>query len=103
MPRMRGDFLIIVLSGYTAGDTVCYSGIFSALRARGISAERTAEVLQEMGVLVDDRRPPSRGGWNASSTASPTASAGRPDPGCGPWATGVGGSVPAAWRPSGVT
>jgi integrase len=48
--------LIIVLSGHAAGDTVCYSEIFPALRARDISAGRAAEVLQEMGVLVDDRR-----------------------------------------------
>ena len=54
--------LIIVLSGHAAGDTVCYSGIFPALRARDISVERAAEVLQEMGVLVDDRRP-SFEGW----------------------------------------
>jgi hypothetical protein len=51
-----------VLSGPAAGDTVCYSQIFPALRARGISAGRTAEVLQEMGVLADDRRP-SFEGW----------------------------------------
>ena len=49
--------LIIVLSGHAAGDTVCYSEIFPALRARDISVERAAEVLQEMGVLDDDRRP----------------------------------------------
>ena len=54
--------LIIVLSGHAAGDTVCYSEIFPALRARDISVERAAEVLQEMGVLVDDRRP-SFEGW----------------------------------------
>ena len=40
----------------------CYSEIFPALRARDISVERAAEVLQEMGVLVDDRRP-SFEGW----------------------------------------
>ncbi len=54
--------LIIVLSGHAAGDTVCYSEVFPALRARDISVERAAEVLQEMGVLVDDRRP-SFEGW----------------------------------------
>jgi hypothetical protein len=76
LPRWRGETrgwkrgirlgvrraLIIVLSGHAAGDTVCYSGIFPALRARGIRVERTAEVLQVMGVLVDDRRP-SFEGW----------------------------------------
>ena len=51
-----------MLSGHAAGDTVCCSGIFAALRARDISAGRAAEVLQEMGVLADDRRP-SFEGW----------------------------------------
>jgi hypothetical protein len=54
--------LIIVLSRHAAGDKVCYSEIFPALRARDISVERVAEVLQEMGVLTDDRRP-SFEGW----------------------------------------
>jgi len=54
--------LIIVLSGHAAGDTLCYPEIFPALRARDISAGRAAEVLQEMGVLADDRRP-SFEGW----------------------------------------
>ncbi len=54
--------LIIVLSGHAAGDIPCYSEIFPALRARDISAGRAAEVLQEMGVLADDRRP-SFEGW----------------------------------------
>jgi hypothetical protein len=54
--------LIIVLSGHAAGDTVCYSEIFPALRALWISTERVAEVLEEMGVLADDRRP-SFEGW----------------------------------------
>ena len=50
------------MSGHAAGNTVCYSEVFPALRARDISVERAAEVLQEMGVLVDDRRP-SFEGW----------------------------------------
>ncbi len=54
--------LIIVLPGHAAGDILCYSEIFPALRARDISAGRAAEVLQEMGALVDDRRP-SFEGW----------------------------------------
>jgi hypothetical protein len=54
--------LIIVLSGHAAGDMLCYSEIFPALRARDISVERAAEVLQEMDVLADDRRP-SFEGW----------------------------------------
>jgi hypothetical protein len=54
--------LVIVLSGHAAGDTVRYSEMFAALRARDIATERVAEVLKEMGVLVDDRRP-AFGDW----------------------------------------
>jgi len=54
--------LIIVLSLHAPGDKVCYSEIFPALRALDISVERVAGVLQEMGVLADDRRP-SFEGW----------------------------------------
>ena len=46
-----------MLSRHAPGDKVRYSEIFPALRARDISVERVAEVLQEMGVLIDDRRP----------------------------------------------
>jgi hypothetical protein len=49
--------LTVILSRHTADDTVYYSEIFPVLRARSISVERVCEVLQEMGVLVDDRRP----------------------------------------------
>jgi len=49
--------LIIVLSRHEAGDTVRYCEIIPVQRALGISAARVAEVLQEMGVLDDDRRP----------------------------------------------
>ena len=49
--------LIIVLSRHEAGDTVRYSEIIPVQRALGISAGRVAEVLQEMGVLDDDRCP----------------------------------------------
>jgi len=54
--------LIIVLSRHTPGDTVRYSEIIPVPQALGISAGRVAEVLQEMGVLDDDRRP-SFEGW----------------------------------------
>ncbi len=46
-----------MLSQHAEGDTVRYSEMFPALRALDIGAERVAEVLEEMGVLVDDRRP----------------------------------------------
>ena len=49
--------LTIVLSGHAAGDRVRWSELFPAMRALDIGTERVAEVLQEMGVLIDDRRP----------------------------------------------
>lgn len=47
--------LVIVLTGHAEGDTVRYSEIFPALRARGLSIERTTEVLDHIGVFLDDR------------------------------------------------
>jgi hypothetical protein len=49
--------LIILLSRYEPGDTVWYSEVIQVQQAFDVSAGRTAEVLQEMGVLADDRRP----------------------------------------------
>lgn len=49
--------LIIVLSGHVEGDVVFYSAMFCALRALELSCERTAEVLDQMGLLIDERRP----------------------------------------------
>jgi hypothetical protein len=54
--------LTIVLSGHSAGDVVRRSELFPAMRALEIPTERVAEVLQEMGVLADDR-PPSFENW----------------------------------------
>ncbi|WP_280892509.1 hypothetical protein [Streptomyces sp. LBL] len=47
--------LIIVLTSHAEGDTVRYSEIFPVLRARGLSVERTTEVLDHIGVFLDDR------------------------------------------------
>ncbi len=46
-----------MLSRHQPGDTVRYSEIIPLQQALGLRAGRTAEVLQEMGVLDDDRRP----------------------------------------------
>ncbi len=48
--------LVIVLSGPAHGDQVRYSEIFAAVRARGLSVERTAEVLAHLDLLDDDRQ-----------------------------------------------
>ena len=53
--------LVILLSQHAEGDTIAYSEMFPVLRALDIGAERVAEVLEEMGVLVDDRRPAFEG------------------------------------------
>jgi integrase len=49
--------LVVVLSGHAAGDIVRYSELSPALRALDISVERTVDVLVEMGIFCDDRRP----------------------------------------------
>jgi len=59
-PRVRcdvDDALIILLSGHAEGDRVSYGEMFPVLRARGLSTERTAEILQMLELFVDDRRP----------------------------------------------
>ncbi|MFB9307514.1 integrase [Kibdelosporangium philippinense] len=58
--RIRLDVersLIILLSHHIDDDTVSYVAMFTALRPLGLSCDRTADVLNEMGLLVDDRRP----------------------------------------------
>ncbi|MGW7006375.1 hypothetical protein ACWGCW_27040 [Streptomyces sp. NPDC054933] len=58
--RVRLDVdraLVVLLSQHTEGDVIRYSEIIAPLRALDSSIERTAEVLEAMSVLVDDRRP----------------------------------------------
>ena len=50
-----------MLSAHVTGDVVRWSELFPAMRALGTSTERVAEVLQEMSVLLDDRRPTFEG------------------------------------------
>ncbi|WP_190123880.1 hypothetical protein [Streptomyces inusitatus] len=49
--------LVLVLADHADGDTVRYSDVFPALRARGLSVKRTTEVLDRIGVFADDRTP----------------------------------------------
>jgi hypothetical protein len=51
--------LVILLSVHADGDEICYSETFPALRAHGLSVERTAEVLAALGLFRDDRVPAS--------------------------------------------
>lgn len=49
--------LVILLSQHREGDTVRHSELSPALRAHGLSAERTIEVLAQIGIFDDDRVP----------------------------------------------
>ena len=49
--------LVILLSRHQPGDTIRYSEIVPLHQALDLRSGRTAEVLQEMGVLDDDRQP----------------------------------------------
>jgi integrase len=53
--------LTIVLSQHSAGEVVRWSELSPAMRAHEIGTERVAEILREMGVLLDDRRPTFEG------------------------------------------
>lgn len=48
--------LAVLLSQHVEGEIIRYSEIIAPLRALDSSIERTAEVLDAMGVLADDRR-----------------------------------------------
>jgi hypothetical protein len=52
-----GRALIVLLANHIDGDVVFYSDMFAALRKLDLSSERTAEVLDRMGIFRDDRRP----------------------------------------------
>ncbi|MEU6012247.1 hypothetical protein [Streptomyces sp. NPDC047453] len=47
--------LVMLLSGHADGDVIRYSEIAPMLRARGLSTVRTTDVLDHMGVFLDDR------------------------------------------------
>jgi site-specific recombinase XerD len=53
--------LVIALSGHTAGDPIRLSELAPVLRRRGLAVERTAEVLDHLGLLDDDRTPAFEG------------------------------------------
>jgi hypothetical protein len=53
--------LVIALSGHAAGDTVRLSELAPVLRRRGLAVERTAQVLDHLGLLDDDRTPAFEG------------------------------------------
>ncbi|WP_368680321.1 hypothetical protein R1X32_07065 (plasmid) [Rhodococcus opacus] len=49
--------LVILLSGHGDGEQFRYSDLIGVLHRYGVSINRVAEVLAEMGMLVDDRVP----------------------------------------------
>ncbi|MEW2581514.1 hypothetical protein [Streptomyces syringium] len=52
--------LVIVLSGLREGESIRYSELFPALRVRGLPVVRIAEVLDRLGLFIDDRAPRRR-------------------------------------------
>jgi hypothetical protein len=49
--------LVILLSGHAGGEQLRYSELIGVLHRYGVSVARVADVLAEMGLLVDDRVP----------------------------------------------
>lgn len=49
--------LVILLSNHIEGERIRHSELSPALRAHGLSAERTIEVLDRLGLFEDDRVP----------------------------------------------
>jgi integrase len=49
--------LVMVLARYVEGEVIRYSAYHGVLTGRGSSLEHTTEVLQTLGVLLDDRHP----------------------------------------------
>lgn len=63
--RLTDRGLVVVLSGHRAGERVCYLDILPLAADRKVNVERVAEVLDELGILVDDR-PDSFESWLAA-------------------------------------
>jgi hypothetical protein len=49
--------LTILLSHHTSGETIAASQVFALAKRLGPSAERVCDVLTEIGILAEDRRP----------------------------------------------
>lgn len=49
--------LVILLSQHIEGETIRYSELLPALRAHGLNAKRTVEVIDRIGLFEDDREP----------------------------------------------
>lgn len=95
--------LVIALSGHTAGDPIRLSELAPVLRRRGLAVERTAEVLNHLGLLDDDRTPAFEGWLDHKLHGMTQASAATSSTGCAPYAAAGHAPTPAAPRPSGAT
>ena len=49
--------LVILLSNHSTGDKICFTELAPTLRRRGLSAERTVDVLEHLQLFDDDRTP----------------------------------------------
>ena len=95
--------LVMLLAGYAEGRGIQVSDFRQVLRGRGNSIGRTAEILDAMGILADDR-PAAFDAWlAASSTALPPESAPKPAAGHVPCTTAPRASRPCTTRASGST
>jgi len=66
--RLTDEGLVVVLSDHREGDTVRYSEIRPLAADRKVNVERVREVLDEMGILINDR-PDRFEQWLTSRTA----------------------------------
>jgi integrase len=63
--RVVDRALVVLLSEYADGEMIRYSDIYPVMRARDLSIQRTADVLQQLGIFHDDRRQAFEG-WLAA-------------------------------------
>jgi hypothetical protein len=93
--------LVMLLADHSGGELICTSDFHRVLRDRGASIAHTTEVLQEMGILGDDR-PTSFEQWLVGKLDGlAQVSARRPNGGRAPCATAARAPAPATRPPSG--
>ena len=105
-PQMLGTLnrtLTMVLAGYAEGTVIKVSEFRPALRQRGDSITRTAQILDAMGILADDR-PAAFDQWLAARLGGlAPAISGETSGGPAPCTTAPRAPRPCTTRPSGPT
>ncbi|WP_331744387.1 hypothetical protein OG762_49905 (plasmid) [Streptomyces sp. NBC_01136] len=91
--------LVILLSEHQTGDKISYSQMSDGLRHFGLTTKRTAEILDQLDLLNDDRVPVFESWLSQLSTVSPTGSAATSRTGCEPCVTAVPAASPASRAP----